>query len=67
MDFKETFYPGLWCMIFMMCGLLILIIKVTFGSDEPVLMYAYYGFGVATLIALCFLVMNVAKSVADEQ
>jgi hypothetical protein len=67
MDWQKTLYPGLWCILFVITGLLIWIIKLVGGYSDQALIYAYYGFAVAALIALCFLIINVAKVITEEQ
>jgi hypothetical protein len=67
MDWQKTLYPGLWCILFIITGLLIWIIKLMSGSGDSVLVYAYYGCAVAALIALCFLIINVAKVITEGE
>jgi len=67
MDWQKTLYPGLWCMLFVITGLLIWIINLISGPSDQVLIYAYYGCAVAALIALCLLVINVARVITEEQ
>jgi hypothetical protein len=67
MDWQKTLYPGLWCILLVITGLLIWIIRLVSGYSDQVLIYAYYGCAVAALIALCFLVINVARVITEEQ
>ena len=67
MDWQKILYPGLWAILFIITGLLIWIVKLVSGYTDPVLIYAYYGCAVAALIALCLLVINVARVITEEQ
>jgi hypothetical protein len=67
MDWQKTLYPGLWCILFIITGLLIWIIKLISGSEDQFLIIMYYACFVASVIALCFLIINVAKVITEEQ
>jgi len=67
MDWQKTLYPGLWCILFVITGLLIWIIKIVTGSSDQVLIIGYYACAIAALIALCLLVINVARVITEEQ
>jgi hypothetical protein len=67
MDWQKTLYPGLWCILFMITGLLIWIVKLVGGYTDQIFIFAYYGCAVAALIALCFQIINVAKVITEEQ
>jgi len=67
MDWQKVLYPGLWCILFVIVGLQIWIIKVMSGSGDSVLKYVYYGCAIGALIALCLLIVNVAKVITEEK
>jgi len=64
---KKTKYPGLWCILFVITGLLVIIIKLVSGSSDQVLIIGYYACAIAALIVLCFLIINVARVITEEQ
>ena len=67
MDWQKTLYPGLWCMLFIIAGLLVWTIKIVSGYTDPVLAYAYYGCAIAALFALCFMFVKAAKVITDRE
>lgn len=67
MDWQKTLYPGLWCVLFIIIGLLIWIIKLVSLSDDPTFVYAYYGCAIAALVALCLLLVNVTKVITEGE
>jgi hypothetical protein len=67
MDWQKQLYPGLWCILFIITGLLIRIINTVSGSYDPFLIIMYCACFVASVIALCFLIINVAKVITEEQ
>jgi hypothetical protein len=67
MDWQKILYPGLWCMLFMIFGLQVWIVKMISGSVDQILIIGYYGCAVAALVALCFLVIGVAKFIAEGE
>ena len=60
MDWQKQLYPGLWCILFIITGLLIRIIKLISGSEDQEMIIVYYACFVASVVALCFLIINVA-------
>jgi hypothetical protein len=49
----------------MIMGLLVCIIKMASGSNDQILIIGYYGCAVAALVALCFLIIGVAKFITE--
>jgi len=67
MDWQKQLYPGLWCMLFIIAGFQILIIKLISGSNDKFLIGMYYACAIAALVALCFLVINCVKCITEKQ
>jgi len=67
MDWQKTLYPAQWCVIFVIVGLLIWLIKLVSGSNDQVLIFAYYACAVAALVSLCFLLIGVAKFITEGE
>ena len=65
MDWQKQLYPGLWCILFIITGLLIRIIKLISGSEDQEMIIVYYACFVASVVALCFLIINVATVITE--
>ena len=61
MDRDQILYFGMWCILLVIIGFLIWIIKFISGSSNQVLMIMYYGCAMVTVIALCLLFFTIAK------
>jgi len=48
-------------------GLLIRIIKLMTGFSNPEMIFMYWACFVASVVALCFLIVNVARVITEEQ
>ncbi len=66
MDRQKIIYFGLWCILLVITGFLIWIIKLVSGSSDQVLIIIYYGCAMAVVIALCLLILAVAKFKTKE-
>ena len=66
MDRQKILYFGLWCILLVITGFLIWIIKLVSGSSDQVLIIIYYGCAMAAVIALSLLILAVAKFKTKE-
>jgi hypothetical protein len=58
----KILYPGLWCILFIITGLLIRIIKLMTGSEDQEMTIVIYACFVASAIALCFMTCRMRRA-----
>jgi hypothetical protein len=67
MDWQKKLYPGIWCMLFIIAGFQIWIVKLLAYPGNQIIMIMYYVCVVAAVISLCLLFFNVAREITEHQ